>query len=386
MKPEEKIGGFSTEDSSNIFKGKQAQSGNTNVQPEENAGKAPTGNRIKIDNPPVGSSYVPKYRKNNTFKWIVSIVFLFVIAIASTYFITKSLINPTGNGINKEITLITSEDGKADISQMSGDFGFNTDSILNALMKKYGSDSRIEENFKKKQDGKFYSLNILKDGKNFYLNTEIFQNGNKIKSFRRSIVLEGSDDKVNNQNSNSSQIQADVNPPISENQAAQQKTLRKVIVSDNGQQEEHSFVVPKESQKVVEKIGSKTEKEVASANISKDVERKKESQTYTWEEKLKNEKDKNINTSPNVPSKEQQYASQGPIYTIQVYSTPSLKDAQYWVKRLKDMNITTAYISTHEIRGKTWYRVRFGEFPTNEEAKAAAKRNGFESLWIDRVK
>ncbi len=76
---------------------------------------------------------------------------------------------------------------------------------------------------------------------------------------------------------------------------------------------------------------------------------------------------------------------QNQIYTIQVYSSPSLEDAQDWVKKLKSYNID-AYISEQMIRDVKWYRVRFGYFSTREEARSVALRYGFSQSWIDRIK
>jgi len=74
------------------------------------------------------------------------------------------------------------------------------------------------------------------------------------------------------------------------------------------------------------------------------------------------------------------------IYTVQIYASPSQKDAEEWLNKLKDKSISNSFISTQQIRGQTWYRVRFGEFSTKEEARLAALRYGFAQTWIDRVK
>jgi hypothetical protein len=74
------------------------------------------------------------------------------------------------------------------------------------------------------------------------------------------------------------------------------------------------------------------------------------------------------------------------VYTVQIYSTLSEDDAMDWLLKLKRKNITSAFISTQRIRDKVWYRVRFGAFPTKQDAKEAASRYGFAQSWIDRVK
>lgn len=74
------------------------------------------------------------------------------------------------------------------------------------------------------------------------------------------------------------------------------------------------------------------------------------------------------------------------IYTIQVYATPSIEDAQNWVKQLRMKYNIEAYISPQYIRDKIWYRVRFGNFQDKEEAIATAIKFGFSQSWIDRIK
>ncbi len=73
------------------------------------------------------------------------------------------------------------------------------------------------------------------------------------------------------------------------------------------------------------------------------------------------------------------------IYTIQVYASPSKEDAEEWLERLKTMNIENPFITTQKIRDKIWYRVRFGNFNTREEARSLALKYGFAQSWIDRV-
>lgn len=73
------------------------------------------------------------------------------------------------------------------------------------------------------------------------------------------------------------------------------------------------------------------------------------------------------------------------IYTVQVYASPSKEDAEEWLERLKAMNIENAFISTQKIRDRIWYRVRFGNFNTREEARSMALKYGFAQSWIDRV-
>ena len=74
------------------------------------------------------------------------------------------------------------------------------------------------------------------------------------------------------------------------------------------------------------------------------------------------------------------------VYIVQIYSSPSKEDALTWLGKLKDKNIADAFISEQNVRDKVWYRVRFGNFRTRDEARNAALRYGFAQTWIDRVK
>ncbi len=74
-------------------------------------------------------------------------------------------------------------------------------------------------------------------------------------------------------------------------------------------------------------------------------------------------------------------------YTIQIYATTSLDDAENWVKNLKmKYNIDNVYITPQTIRDRIWYRVRFGYFSSFEEARTTALKYGFSQSWIDRIK
>jgi septal ring-binding cell division protein DamX len=53
---------------------------------------------------------------------------------------------------------------------------------------------------------------------------------------------------------------------------------------------------------------------------------------------------------------------------------------------LKGKNISDAVISEQMVRDVKWYRVRFGQFESREQARSAALRYGFAQTWIDRVK
>jgi septal ring-binding cell division protein DamX len=74
------------------------------------------------------------------------------------------------------------------------------------------------------------------------------------------------------------------------------------------------------------------------------------------------------------------------LYTIQIYSSPNLEDAQEWLTDLKSKNVNGASISEQKIRDKTWYRVRFGAYKTRQEAGDVAAKLGYAQSWVDRIK
>lgn len=76
----------------------------------------------------------------------------------------------------------------------------------------------------------------------------------------------------------------------------------------------------------------------------------------------------------------------GAVYSVQVYASPSKADADAWLKKLKSKNISGAYISPQKKRDQIWYRVRFGNYSTKEDARSAAVKLGYAQSWIDRIK
>jgi DedD protein len=58
----------------------------------------------------------------------------------------------------------------------------------------------------------------------------------------------------------------------------------------------------------------------------------------------------------------------GSGWTVQVNAFPDERSAKIWVDRLKNKGYN-AYVAEVDVRGKTWYRVRVGNYRTREEAK-----------------
>lgn len=74
------------------------------------------------------------------------------------------------------------------------------------------------------------------------------------------------------------------------------------------------------------------------------------------------------------------------LFTVQVYASPSLDDAEEWKDKLSRQNLSDVVITSQTVKDRSWYRVRFGTFKSYEEAKAAAQKSGFAHAWIDRLK
>ena len=53
---------------------------------------------------------------------------------------------------------------------------------------------------------------------------------------------------------------------------------------------------------------------------------------------------------------------------------------------MKKMGISNAFITKQNLRDEVWYRVRFGNFSSKDEAKTTASKYGFSQIWIDRIK
>lgn len=92
-----------------------------------------------------------------------------------------------------------------------------------------------------------------------------------------------------------------------------------------------------------------------------------------------------------IPSKKEQATTSDkkeikPLFTIQVYATPSKNEAERWLNKLRSSSANAPVITTQQIRDKTWYRVRFGNFTTRDDAEKAIRNLGYDQCWIDRVR
>ncbi|MCS7176637.1 MAG: SPOR domain-containing protein [Candidatus Kapabacteria bacterium] len=72
-------------------------------------------------------------------------------------------------------------------------------------------------------------------------------------------------------------------------------------------------------------------------------------------------------------------------YAVQVYASPSLDDAKEVAEYLRRQGAPAVVVSAVNIRGQTWWRVRFGPYATRLQAEQAALRFGATNAWIVRV-
>lgn len=89
---------------------------------------------------------------------------------------------------------------------------------------------------------------------------------------------------------------------------------------------------------------------------------------------------------PSVPTTVQKSTKTDALYVVQVFSSPSQDDAEEWLGVLRERQIADGYITEQQIKGQTWYRVRFGQFATRAAAEDAAVELGLRQPWIARVR
>lgn len=79
-------------------------------------------------------------------------------------------------------------------------------------------------------------------------------------------------------------------------------------------------------------------------------------------------------------------SANGALYTVQVFSSPSQDDAEEWRDMLREKNVSDVSIVAQNIKGQTWYRVRFGSFARRDDAERTAVSMGFTQPWIARIR
>lgn len=73
-------------------------------------------------------------------------------------------------------------------------------------------------------------------------------------------------------------------------------------------------------------------------------------------------------------------------YSVQVMASISKDEADAALRKLKSKGVSSAFMSKRSLKGKTWYRVRFGGYSERDQAENAARKAGYTNAWVERVK
>jgi len=76
----------------------------------------------------------------------------------------------------------------------------------------------------------------------------------------------------------------------------------------------------------------------------------------------------------------------GAEYSVQVMASISKDEADAALRKLKSKGVSSAFMSKRSLKGKTWYRVRFGGYSERDQAENAARKAGYTNAWVERVK
>ncbi len=74
------------------------------------------------------------------------------------------------------------------------------------------------------------------------------------------------------------------------------------------------------------------------------------------------------------------------VFTVQVYSTPSILDAERVRNRLKVERLPSVAILSGDVNGRFMHRVRFGSYPTQQDAERMVAKIGYRDAWIIRLR
>ncbi|MDW8225027.1 MAG: SPOR domain-containing protein [Bacteroidota bacterium] len=73
------------------------------------------------------------------------------------------------------------------------------------------------------------------------------------------------------------------------------------------------------------------------------------------------------------------------LFAVQVYASQLQEDAVQLAEHLQRLGLPNVTVVPAQIRGQTWWRVRFGAYGTRLQAEQAAIRAGFRNAWIVRL-
>ncbi len=172
--------------------------------------------------------------------------------------------------------------------------------------------------------------------------------------------------------------------PIHEDtQAAEHKEVAPLDKQEAHTDVAHKKEVHKTEHKEPEKVIPKTKAtQTKVAKVKKEATpAQKVVATHTEPKRINKKATKTNKTTETVKPEET-----NELYAVQIYASPSKDDAEAWLSNLKDKDVVNPRISTQKVRDVIWYRVRFGNFKSKDDAREAAMRYGFAQTWIDRIK
>lgn len=160
----------------------------------------------------------------------------------------------------------------------------------------------------------------------------------------------------------------------SETKTPENEPVEKITIYDDKESKDYDTSkekIPANTKQIKKTAAPKESKDISDNNGNKNLDEKE-----------------NKDFADNIPErmKKSQQQPDGQTYVVQVYSSPSKEDAESWLKKLEAKNVINVFISTQKIRDIEWYRVRFGSFNSEDEARRAAQQLGFAQSWIDRVR
>jgi len=190
---------------------------------------------------------------------------------------------------------------------------------------------------------------------------------------------------------------------VAEAKSHNSATVHEKPKPDDKKHTEEKHAEPKHEQKQIKEKHPEKEHKSVKENIAhhKEKDDKHSTQSATEKHPQKNTIAKKEHHEKEIPhetkqkveeipvKKEQATTSDKvvkPLFTIQVYATPSKNEAERWLSKLRSSSANAPVITTQQIRDKTWYRVRFGNFSSRDEAEKAIRSLGYDQCWIDRVR
>lgn len=197
-------------------------------------------------------------------------------------------------------------------------------------------------------------------------------------SLKNHLIVQKEEKKSENENEKKESVPTEEKPKLDSVKTSEQPKHEEVIPEIK--KEESKPEIKEEQKKEPVKVEKKPE-------TIKKQEKSKEIKSEPTKPIAKSE----IKPIPKIATDSRKAPSTPPtnvkgVFVVQIYSTPLLEDAEEWLKKIKKKNAVNAFISSQNIRGQQWHRIRFGTFSTQAEAEESARTMGFANSWVVRVR